>query len=106
MRLLGTGASGGTPGRGRSRRLESSALVRDRAMVLIDCTRDFRVQGAAIERLDAVLLTHAHRDAAGGIPALRDWWRQRELATAIPVYAHPARCRWSSRATRGWTTAG
>jgi glyoxylase-like metal-dependent hydrolase (beta-lactamase superfamily II) len=33
-----------------------------------------------------VLLTHAHRDACGGIPALRDWVRERSAA-AIPVYA-------------------
>ena len=89
LRLLGTGASGGTAGRGRSRRLESSALVRDGAAVLLDVTRDFSVQSAAIERLDAVLLTHAHRDAAGGIGALRRWWRGRGVAAPIPVYSHP-----------------
>jgi phosphoribosyl 1,2-cyclic phosphate phosphodiesterase len=88
LRLLGTGASGGTPGRGRSRRLESSALVGDGATVLVDLTRDFRVQSAAIERLDAVLLTHAHRDAAGGVGALRRWWRAHGIAAAIPVYSH------------------
>lgn len=88
LRFLGTGASGGTPGAGRSRRRESSALVTDTASVLIDATRDFSSQAQALERIDAVLLTHAHRDAAGGIGALRRWWRARELER-IPIYAHP-----------------
>jgi len=88
LRLLGTGASGGTPGRGRSFRLESSALIRDGAAVLVDVTRDFAVQAQAIGQLDAELLTHAHRDAAGGIGALRRWWRGQGVAAPIPVYSH------------------
>jgi phosphoribosyl 1,2-cyclic phosphate phosphodiesterase len=87
VRFLGTGASGGTPGRGRSRRLESSALIEAGAPVLIDVTRDFPHQSASLDRIDAALLTHAHRDAAGGIPAMGRWWRQRELE-AIAVYSH------------------
>ncbi|MGH8944796.1 MAG: MBL fold metallo-hydrolase [Acidimicrobiia bacterium] len=43
---------------------------------------------AGIERLDAILLSHAHRDAAGGMARLRAWWRQRALPP-IPVLAHP-----------------
>lgn len=74
MRLLflGTGASGGTPGRGRSKRRESSALVSDgQTQLLLDVTRDFGEQQRAIRGgLGAVLLTHAHRDASGGLPAL------------------------------------
>jgi phosphoribosyl 1,2-cyclic phosphodiesterase len=88
--FLGTGASGGTPGRGRSRRLESSALVcaPDGRVCLLDVTRDLPVQARSIPRLDLVLLTHAHRDATGGIPALG---RLREPGSApVPVLAHPA----------------
>jgi phosphoribosyl 1,2-cyclic phosphodiesterase len=72
--LLGTGASGGTPGRRRSKRRESSALVSHAGTrVLIDVTRNFAEQRRAIrDRPDAVLLTHAHRDACGGLPALAD----------------------------------
>jgi ribonuclease BN (tRNA processing enzyme) len=93
LRFLGTGASGGTPGRGRSRRSESSLLVSaGRFTVLIDVTRDFRRQASAIERIDAVLLTHGHRDASGGVAALRSWWRERELEP-IPVYASAATIR-------------
>jgi ribonuclease BN (tRNA processing enzyme) len=92
LRFLGTGASGGTPGRGRSRRRESSLLVSAGFTVLIDLTRDFRQQASAIERIDAVLLTHGHRDASGGVAALRSWWRERELEP-IPVYASAATIR-------------
>jgi phosphoribosyl 1,2-cyclic phosphodiesterase len=87
VRFLGTGASGGTPGRGRSCRLESSALIEAAAHVLVDVTRDFQRQSASLQRIDAALLTHGHRDAAGGIPAMGRWWRQRELE-AIAVYSH------------------
>ena len=33
-----------------------------------------------------MLLTHAHRDASGGLPALRRWWLERSTAP-VPVYA-------------------
>jgi len=49
-------------------------------------TRDFRQQANEIDRLDAVLLTHGHRDASGGLSALRRWWVERSNAP-VPVYA-------------------
>jgi phosphoribosyl 1,2-cyclic phosphodiesterase len=90
MRLsfLGTGASGGTPGLGRSARRESSILLDAPTRVLVDVTRHFRQQCANLPRLDAVVLTHAHRDAAGGIPALRRWCTVREHPQ-IAVFASP-----------------
>jgi phosphoribosyl 1,2-cyclic phosphodiesterase len=81
--FLGTGASGGTPGRGRSRRRESSVLVEDGSAVLLDATRDFGDQARAIERIDAVLLTHAHGDAAAGIPAVDRWARGRSRVRVL-----------------------
>lgn len=77
IEFLGTGAAGGTPGEGRSGRLESSVLVTGGGPpVLIDATRDVGSQlpsrsGVTAAELGAVLLTHGHRDASGGIPALR-----------------------------------
>jgi phosphoribosyl 1,2-cyclic phosphodiesterase len=84
--FLGTGASGGTPGSGRSERRESSLLVQDGGSVLLDVTRDFARQSHAIDELGGVLLTHAHRDACGGIPQLRPWLRE-SSAGAVDVFA-------------------
>jgi phosphoribosyl 1,2-cyclic phosphodiesterase len=80
MRLtfLGTGAAGGTPGMGRSRRRESSLLIAADGNVLIDATSQLEAQLADVATLDAVVLTHAHRDAAGGLAALGRWCRLRE----------------------------
>jgi phosphoribosyl 1,2-cyclic phosphodiesterase len=86
LRFLGTGASGGTPGRGRSRRRESSALLEGPGTILIDVTRDFGQQERWVPSIDAVVLTHAHRDATGGIGRLREWRRGRS-EDPIPVYA-------------------
>lgn len=69
--FLGTGAAGGTPGRGRSSRRESSALVESgRGSVLIDAPAGVEAQ-ADLAALRAVLITHAHRDAVGGLQGLR-----------------------------------
>lgn len=90
LEFLGTGAAGGTPGAARSRRRESSAAVgADQAVVLFDVTRDFSDQAAALDRIDAVALTHAHRDAAGGMAQFGRWWRRQDRAP-IPVHGHPA----------------
>jgi phosphoribosyl 1,2-cyclic phosphodiesterase len=79
IKFLGTGASGGTPGSGRSHRRESSAVVsRGGTSILIDVTRYFGEQREQIDRPpDAALLTHAHRDASGGLATLGRWLRGR-----------------------------
>lgn len=86
LRFLGTGASGGIPGKGRSQRLESSLLAQDGASVLLDLTRHFARQSEDVTQIDAVLLTHAHRDACDGVPQLRRWLHERG-ASPIDVYA-------------------
>ena len=83
--VLGSGTSVGVPTIGchcpvctsddpHDRRLRPSVLVRwDGHAVLIDTTPDFRQQALAaqIERLDAVLITHAHADHIMGLDDVR-----------------------------------
>ncbi|MGA2186218.1 MAG: bifunctional riboflavin kinase/FAD synthetase [Bryobacteraceae bacterium] len=83
--VLGSGTSVGVPTIGchcavctsddpRDKRLRPSILVRwNGHAVLIDTTPDFRQQALAarIERLDAVLITHAHADHIMGLDDVR-----------------------------------
>jgi ribonuclease BN (tRNA processing enzyme) len=90
VRFLGTGPAGGRPGRGRSRRRESSiAIEAGGATILIDATRDFAAQSSRLERVDLVLITHPHRDASGGLPQLVRWLGQRG-GTPVPLWSAPA----------------
>ena len=57
--------------------------------ILIDVTRDFERQSNALEDIDAVLLTHGHADACGGIAELRRWLRSRGREQ-LPLYAGAA----------------
>ncbi|MFA5854283.1 MAG: MBL fold metallo-hydrolase [Patescibacteria group bacterium] len=60
----------------KSRRLRSAALLRLReTSILIDAGPDIGYQLAShrVQHLDAVILTHAHLDAAGGLRALGEW---------------------------------
>jgi len=87
VRFLGTGPARGRPGRGRSRRKESSIVVTSEdGAILIDVTRDFAAQARALERVDLVLVTHAHRDASGGVPQLERWLGARPVP-AVPLLA-------------------
>ena len=74
----------------RDRRLRASALLAWGARrVVIDCGPDFRAQALAadLDRLDAVLLTHEHQDAIGGLDDLR---RFNEIAgDYLPVHGLP-----------------
>ena len=88
--FLGTGASGGTPGVGRSRRTESSLLVEGETSLLVDTTRELpRPDSAGPSHRRDPAHTHAHRDASGGIPALRSWWQEQHRAP-FPLFAHAA----------------
>jgi phosphoribosyl 1,2-cyclic phosphate phosphodiesterase len=97
--FLGTGTSNGIPVIGcecavchssdrRDRRTRTSALIRlDQHHFLIDTATELRSQALAngVQRVDAVLMTHAHADHTGGFDDLR---RFNELQGAhIPVYA-------------------
>src|SRR3954452_24545365 len=96
--VLGSGTSVGVPMIGchckacistdpRDRRLRPSVLLRlGSKRVLIDTSPDFRYQALhyGIERLDAILYTHAHADHILGLDDVRpfNFMQKRE----IPIY--------------------
>jgi len=85
IRVLGSGTSSGVPTIGcscavckspdpRDHRLRPSILVRHEGRnIVIDTTPDFRTQAlqARIEKLDAIVYTHAHADHILGMDDVR-----------------------------------
>jgi phosphoribosyl 1,2-cyclic phosphate phosphodiesterase len=102
LTVLGSGTSMGVPTIGcdcsvcrssdpRDRRSRPSILITyDGRAVLIDTTPDFREQAIRerIQRLDAVLYTHAHADHILGIDDLRPL-SFRHKPNKLPLYARP-----------------
>lgn len=99
--FLGTGTSSGVPMIGcgcsvcsstdeKDKRLRASAYIEYEGFkILIDCGPDFRQQvlRAGISDIDAIILTHQHKDHTGGLDDLRAFnFLQR---AAFPVYCEP-----------------
>ncbi|MEG1573116.1 MAG: MBL fold metallo-hydrolase [Bacteroidales bacterium] len=101
LTFLGTGTSQGVPIIGcdcqvcnsqnhKDKRLRTSALIQwDEHTISIDAGPDFRQQMLRenIQRLDAILLTHAHRDHVGGIDDVRAFNYYQKMP--MPVYGNP-----------------
>ena len=103
--LLGTGTSFGVPQIGcacatctssdpRDRRTRCAALVESAGgRLLIDTPPELRLQltAAGVDRVDAVLFTHAHADHVHGIDDLRSMSVQQEAGGGgrLPVYGPP-----------------
>lgn len=108
--ILGCGTSTGVPVIGcgcevcssadpRNKRTRSSALIRTgSANILIDTSTDLRAQALAnsVERIDAVLYTHAHADHIHGIDDLRVF--NHIQGGVIPCYGNPRTMRSMRRA--------
>src|SRR5262249_26191271 len=78
------------PAERRNHRLRSSILIEcDGTRVLVDAGPDLRQQllGAGVDRLDAVIFTHAHSDHVMGIDDLRPFGMFGN--EALPAYAFP-----------------
>lgn len=87
LTFLGTGTSQGVPIIGcrcavcrsadpRDKRLRAAALVEHEGLsILIDAGPDFRAQMLRqdVRHLDAILLTHAHKDHTGGLDDVRSF---------------------------------
>lgn len=99
--VLGSGTSVGIPMVGctcavcrsndpRDQRLRCSVLIRHEGRnILVDTTPDFRQQALRInlDRLDGILITHAHADHVMGLDDIRpfNFWQKRP----IPLYGSP-----------------
>ncbi len=99
--FLGTGTSQGVPVIGchcrvctskdkRDRRLRSSILVEwEQGKIVVDCGPDFRQQMLKhkVNSIDAILVTHAHKDHIGGLDDVRAY--NYILKRPVDVYAEP-----------------
>ena len=100
LTFLGTGTSQGVPvitctcgvcksKNAKDTRLRTSVLIQSKDLnIIIDAGPDFRYQvlRSGLQRLDAILFTHQHRDHIAGLDDVRSFnFKQR---MAIPVYGN------------------
>ncbi|MBQ5403964.1 MAG: MBL fold metallo-hydrolase [Bacteroidales bacterium] len=103
--FLGTGTSMGVPIIGckcrvclsdnpKDKRFRSSVFIEtDNKNFIIDTGPDFRIEclNNGVERIDAILITHIHRDHLSGLDDIRPFcYQQKEF---IPIYASNSVCK-------------
>ena len=74
----------------KDKRLRSSVLIKSGTTTLVvDTTPDFRSQAlrAPVDRVDAILYTHAHADHILGLDDVRPFNYRQD--SEIPIYARP-----------------
>jgi phosphoribosyl 1,2-cyclic phosphate phosphodiesterase len=100
IEFLGTGTSSGVPMIGcncvvcsstekKDKRLRSSILVRsEKTTLVVDTTPDFRYQmlRAGIQKLDAVIFTHPHKDHLAGLDDIRAF--NYFMKKSMPLYVN------------------
>ncbi|GAA5996966.1 hypothetical protein JCM5350_007681 [Sporobolomyces pararoseus] len=89
---------GGSGDKSKNKRGNTGGILRipqiggGEAIVLIDCGKTFREQAirwfpqAGLRRIDALILTHHHADATGGLDDLRAWTNKAVIERTIPIY--------------------
>lgn len=96
FQFLGTGASMGIPVIGCHCHVCNSAILYNKRMrpsallsvgakkIVIDCGPDFRLQALKhnLDKIDGVILTHAHQDHTGGLDELRVYFMHHK--TSLP----------------------
>lgn len=99
--ILGSGTSQGVPVIGcdcevcrsndlKDKRLRTSALIQtDQTTICIDAGPDFRQQMLRenVKHLDAILITHHHKDHIGGLDDVRSFNFLQKIS--MPIYASP-----------------
>jgi len=83
--ILGSGPSGGREGRGKDKRLETSALISaNDKNILINATHflEEQIEKYKIKKIDAVFLGHGHSDIISGLPDLFEF-----AGKKVPAYA-------------------
>jgi phosphoribosyl 1,2-cyclic phosphate phosphodiesterase len=85
LKFLGTGPCSGIFNKtGKSKRTRSSIFIHTQNLnILIDASPDFllQIRKNKIKQIGAILITHPHFDAYGGLKQLTNW-----LKAPIPIY--------------------